>query len=92
MVVGPSLDKAMVNFPSEEIAIRALSFTLSDFIKSENHALSTSEGAFLNEGSPSNDPNPKSQFTTLDFGHRTSDFFYHNTDSELSTRYSELKT
>ncbi|MCW4042925.1 MAG: hypothetical protein NWE90_04290, partial [Candidatus Bathyarchaeota archaeon] len=59
--------------PSEEIAIRALSFTLSDFIKSENHALSTSEGAFLNEGSPSNDPNPKSQIPIYDIGLRTSD-------------------
>ena len=42
----------MVNFPGEEIAIRALSFTLSDFVESENHARSTSEGAFLNERSP----------------------------------------
>ena len=75
MVVDPSLDKAMVNFPGEEIAIRALSFTLSDFIKSENHALSTSEGAFLNEGSPSNDLNPKSLFFIIPFNYSTTPLF-----------------
>ena len=74
MVVDPSLDKAMVNFPGEEIAIRALSFTLSDF-QSENHARSTSEGAFLNEGSPSNDLNPKSLFFIIPFNYSTTPLF-----------------